>query len=43
MGRREEWQGVRGGEKYKSGTGNWQIFSWNEPTGGKEVLPVFAQ
>ena len=26
---------VGGWKKYKSGTGNWEIFSWNEPTGGK--------
>ena len=22
-------------KKYKSGTGNWEIFSWKEPTGGQ--------
>ena len=25
---------MRGGKKYKSGTGKGQIFSWNKPTGG---------
>ena len=23
------------GKKYKSGTGNWEIFSWKEPTEGQ--------
>ena len=30
-------------KKYKSGTGNWKIFSWKEPTGGKgALLPVLV-
>ena len=24
-------------KKYKSGTGNWPNFSWDEPTGGKKI------
>ena len=31
------WQGIGVGKKYKNGTGNWKIFSWNEPTGGKKA------
>ena len=27
-----------GWKKYKSGTGNWENFSWNEPTGGQGGL-----
>ena len=29
------WQEVGGGKKYKNRTRNWEIFSWNKPTGGK--------
>ena len=29
---------VVGWKKYKSGTGNWKIFSWKEPTGVKGGL-----
>ena len=29
---------VGGWKKYKSGTGNGEIFSWNEPTGGQSGL-----
>ena len=31
----EVWQEVGGVRKYKNRTGNWEIFSWKEPTGGK--------
>ena len=35
------WQGVAVGKKYKNGTGNWEIFSWNEPTGRNGALSQF--
>ena len=28
------WQRVGGGNKYKSEEGNWQKFSWDDPTEG---------
>ena len=37
-GENEAWQGVGRAEKYKSGTGNWEIFSWTEPTGKNGAL-----
>ena len=34
---------VGGWKKYKTGTGKWKIFSWNEPPGGKgALLPVLV-
>ena len=35
---REEWQGGGGWKKYKSETGNGEIFSWKEPTGGQRAF-----
>ena len=34
------WQGVKGGKKYKNETGNWEIFSWNEPTKGNRLVLI---
>ena len=31
------------GKKYKSGTGNWEIFSWKEPTGGQRGLTKYKK
>ena len=37
---KEAWQWLGGVKKYKSGEGNWEKFSWDEPTTRYEsVLP----
>ena len=36
------WQEVGGGKKYKNETGNWEIFSWNEPTRGKGAFTCIS-
>ena len=36
--KREAWQGVGVRKKYKSRAGNWEIFSWKEPTEGNGAL-----
>ena len=38
--KKEAWQGAGGAEKYKSGTGNGQIFSWKQPTEESGALKI---